>query len=149
PDPSRVAAVVRRVALALDYAHRHGIIHRDLKPANILLDDADRPKVVDFGLARRERDVTLTQTGMSLGTPAYMSPEQVEGGPVTPGTDVYALGVILYELLTGRLPFGGSNTAQLAYRIVHTDPPPPSSHRPDVPPRLEAICLKALAKAPG
>ncbi|MCI0461477.1 MAG: protein kinase [Gemmataceae bacterium] len=146
-EQRRVAALVRQVALALEVAHRQGVIHRDLKPANIMLDDRDQPKVVDFGLARREQDPSLTRTGMALGTPAYMSPEQVNAQPTTPSTDIYSLGVILYELVAGRPPFTGTSWSQFVYQIVHQAPVPPSVHRPGLDPRLEAICLKAIAKA--
>jgi serine/threonine protein kinase len=144
-DQRRAADLIRQVALALAEAHRQGIIHRDLKPGNIMLDDRGRPKVVDFGLARREQDPTLTGHGIVVGTPAYMSPEQVSGQPVTAAADIYSLGVILYQLLTGRLPFEGSVT-QLTYLIAHQQAPSPSLFRPDLDLRLEVICRKALAK---
>jgi CHAT domain-containing protein/tetratricopeptide (TPR) repeat protein/predicted Ser/Thr protein kinase len=145
-EPRRAADLVRRVALALEAAHRQGVIHRDLKPSNIMLNDADRPTVVDFGLARREQDPALTQTGVVVGTPLYMSPEQISGGSVDCGTDIYCLGVILYEMLTGRRPFAGVNQSQLTYHIVHVPPAAPRTCRPDLDPRLEAICLRASAK---
>ncbi len=141
------ADLLRRVALAVAEAHRQGVIHRDLKPANIMIDERGQPKVVDFGLARREQDITLTGHGIVMGTPAYMSPEQVSGRPVSPATDVYSLGVILYQMLTGRLPFQGTLT-QLTYLIVHQEPEPPSNLRSDLDPRLETICRKAMAKDP-
>jgi hypothetical protein len=147
-NPAWAAGLVYRVAQALEAAHRQGVIHRDLKPANIMLDERDQPRVVDFGLARREQDGPLTQPGTVLGTPAYMSPEQVEGKPVDPRTDIYSLGVILYELLTGRRPFAGPTFSQLMYQIVHGDLLPPSTHRLDLDPCLEAVCLKALARSP-
>jgi predicted Ser/Thr protein kinase len=143
----RAAELVRQVARALEAAHHQGVIHRDLKPANIMLDEHDRPKVVDFGLARREQDPVLTRAGTAVGTPAYMSPEQVQTGTVNASTDIYSLGVILYQLLAGRLPFPGPTWSQFVYQIVHRAPEPPSAHRPDLDPRLEAICLKAMAKA--
>jgi WD40 repeat protein/serine/threonine protein kinase len=145
------AALVRTVALAIAEAHKHGIIHRDLKPGNILVDKRGQPIVMDFGLARwlnaDKDDVRLTKTGAILGAPVYMSPEQVYGDVehMGPACDVYSLGVILYELLTARLPFEGGTTAVLAKTLIQA-PTPPSKHRPDLDPRLEAICLKALAK---
>lgn len=145
-EPRRAAELVRQVALALDAAHRAGVVHRDLKPANIMLGTDGRPRVVDFGVARRAGDSTLTQAGATVGTPAYMSPEQIQGEPVGPASDVYSLGVILYELLTGRLPFNGQNLAQLTYQIVHGKTPPPSQYRPDLDPALESICLTAMAR---
>jgi predicted Ser/Thr protein kinase len=153
PVPVREAVeVVRKLALALDVAHRQGVIHRDLKPANVLIDERGEPVLMDFGLARRD-DVlggALTQEGDLMGTPAYMPPEQVAGEVkhVGPHSDVYSLGMVLYELLAGTLPFQGdllSLTAQIAL-----DPPaPPSRHRPGLPPRLDAVCLKALQKKPA
>jgi hypothetical protein len=148
--PERQAmSLVRQLAAALRAAHERGIVHRDLKPSNILINSRGEPVILDFGLARRLRHdgVRLTQCGQPLGTPAYMSPEQVAGavGLMGPGCDIYALGVILYQLLTGRLPFEGSVT-EVLIQIVGQPPAPPSKHRPDLDPRLDAICLKALRK---
>jgi predicted Ser/Thr protein kinase len=142
------AALVRKLALAMHEAHKHGVIHRDLKPSNVMVTKKEEPVIMDFGLARRaQEDARLTRSGAILGTPAYMSPEQVGGdaGAVGPATDVYSLGVILYELLTGQLPFRGPVTAVLA-RIMTEEPPPPRSLRADLDPALEAICQKAMAK---
>jgi hypothetical protein len=149
----RAALLVRQLALALQEAHDHGIIHRDLKPANVMLNRKGQPVIMDFGLARRTLrpdDARLTQSGAILGTPAYMPPEQVNGDlkAMGPGCDIYSLGVILYELITGRLPFGGPFGTLMA-SILHDEPPPPSRFRPDLDCGLEAICLKALAKQPG
>src|SRR5947209_7781975 len=125
-DPHQAAEIVRRTALALEEAHTRGVIHRDLKPSNIMLTPRGEPVVMDFGLARRNApgDVRLTQSGTVMGTPAYMSPEQVEGdvAALGPATDIYSLGVILYELLTGRVPFQGS-LGQVMAQIL-TQPPP-------------------------
>ncbi|OAI41667.1 hypothetical protein AYO40_02725 [Planctomycetaceae bacterium SCGC AG-212-D15] len=142
-----VASLVRKLAIALHEAHKKGVIHRDLKPANIMVNERKEPVIMDFGLARRlnKDDVRLTGAGAILGTPAYMSPEQVKSETLGPTTDVYSLGVILYELLTGRLPFEGPVTAVLA-AIMTEDPPPPSSLRANIDPALEAICLKAMAR---
>jgi hypothetical protein len=147
--PRRAAELVRQVALAMEAAHGAGVVHRDLKPANILLDEHDRPRVVDFGLARRAHDPALTRAGTPLGTPAYMSPEQVRGAPTDPRTDVYSLGVVLYELLTGRLPFPTRDVCRLLYQIVHEEPPAPSAHRPGLDPALEAVCRRAMARDPA
>jgi tetratricopeptide (TPR) repeat protein len=145
-DPRWSAELVRRVAVALEAVHERGIVHRDLKPANIMLRSSDQPCVVDFGLARREQDATITRAGTVVGTPAYMSPEQVEGHPITRATDVYSLGVILYQLLTGKVPFTGENLVQVTYKIVNGELTPPSQHRPDSDPALEEICLWAMTR---
>jgi Protein kinase domain len=150
PLPEQQAAsLVRQLSVAVRAAHERGIIHRDLKPSNIMINQQGEPVILDFGLARRlhHDGVRLTQHGQPLGTPAYMSPEQVVGAVhlMGPGCDVYALGVILYQLLTGRLPFKGSVTEVLGQIIAH-QPEPPSKLRPGLDPRLEAICLKALSK---
>jgi class 3 adenylate cyclase/tetratricopeptide (TPR) repeat protein len=151
-QPRRTAELIRTLALALDRAHAEGIIHRDLKPANVMLTPEGEPVVMDFGLARQVRhgpDANLSSSGTVLGTPAYMPPEQALGDTdaIGPASDVYSLGVVLYELLTGRVPFEGAVTSILV-RVVHDEPPPPRSLRPDVDPGLEAICLRAMAKKP-
>jgi hypothetical protein len=145
-EPRRAADLVRRIALAMDAAHRQGVLHRDLKPANIVLDDDGRPTVVDFGLARRHQDPSLTHAGTTLGTPLYMSPEQAAGASASRASDVYSLGVVLYQLLTGRLPFTGGSADTVLARILHGEPPPPSAHCPGLDPRLEGICRKAMAR---
>jgi hypothetical protein len=140
----RAVELVRTLALALQEAHDRGVIHRDLKPSNILLNQRGEPVIVDFGLARRLHpgDARLTRVGQPLGTPAYMSPEQVVGaaGRMGSGCDVYGLGVVLYQLLTGRLPFEGPVEDVLGH-IVSRPPPPPSSHCPGLDPQLDAVCL--------
>jgi len=150
PLPERqVAAVVRKLALALQEAHEHGIIHRDLKPSNIMIDRRHEPVIMDFGLARCAEGPQShrTQTGTLLGTPAYMSPEQVLGQPdqIGPQADVYGLGVILYELLAGCVPFEGPPAAVIG-QILVAEPPSPQEFRSDLDPTLVAICRKAMAK---
>jgi serine/threonine protein kinase len=151
--PSRqVAALVGKLAQAMQTAHDKKVVHRDLKPANVMIrtNGAKRePVIVDFGLARRDdpNDARLTRTGQVMGTLGYMAPEQIRGdlNEIGPACDIYAMGVILYELLTGQLPFRGTGLA-VAGQILTQDPLVPSVHRPDLDPRLEAICLKAMAK---
>jgi len=150
-QPERqVQIVIRKLALALQAAHDKGIIHRDLKPANIMVDAASEPIIMDFGLARQTLDESqthLTLQGDIVGTPAYMSPEQVEGQVATigPPADQYSLGVILYEMLTGQVPFRGTIPSILG-QILTKEPPPPSQLRAGVDPRLEAVCLKMMQK---
>jgi serine/threonine protein kinase len=150
--PRQVAVTIRKIAQALEVAHRAGVVHRDLKPANILIDADGEPIVMDFGLARQppgEKQARLTQEGMILGTPSYMSPEQVrcEQSRVGPASDVYSLGVIFFELLTGRLPFGGPMISMLMDVANDAKSPPRLLDlRTDIDPELEAICLRMLAK---
>src|SRR5579883_2146728 len=146
----RVAIMVRKLAQALEEAHYNGVVHRDLKPSNIMVNARGDVIIMDFGLvwhigAKSER---LTRVGLVVGTPMYMSPEQASGKEETigPGCDIYSLGVIMYELLTGRVPFEGPEAFVLG-QVLFVEPPPPSRYRPDIDPRLEAICMKAMAKS--
>jgi tetratricopeptide (TPR) repeat protein len=150
-DFAASARLVAIIAEAVHHAHQRGILHRDLKPANILLDEDGKPHVTDFGLARRiENDSELTQSGMPMGTPSYMSPEQARGerGAITTATDVYGLGSILYALLTGQAPFAGSSLAETLDRVRGEPARPPSRLNGRVPRDLEIICLKCLEKDP-
>ncbi|HEV3166333.1 MAG TPA: serine/threonine-protein kinase, partial [Isosphaeraceae bacterium] len=152
PRPARAAAsLVEVLARAIAEAHRRGIIHRDLKPANILLETDGHPKVADFGLAKfLDSDDRLTKTQMVLGSPSYMAPEQAEGHMqgISPATDVYSLGAILYELLTGRPPFQAATTLETLAQVKAAEPVPPSRLQPGLPRDLETICLTCLQKVP-
>ena len=136
-----------QAAEGLGRAHDSGIVHRDVKPANLMVTPEGRVKVLDFGLAKVE-DVRLTDAGTTLGTPAYMSPEQARGAPLDHRTDVWSLGVVLYEMLTGRLPFSGEHREQVLDAVRNADPTPPSRWT-SVPPDLEAVVLRALSRSPG
>lgn len=145
-----IALLIKQLADAVHYAHELGIVHRDLKPANVLMTSRGQPKVVDFGLAKRLDDSARvqTQTGAVLGTPSYMSPEQASGsGQVGPSSDLFSLGVILYQLLTDRLPFDGSSTVETLKLIAEREPISLIKIRSSIPRDLETICLKCLAKS--
>jgi serine/threonine protein kinase len=146
------AVLVAKLALAMKAAHEQGVIHRDLKPQNVAINKKGEPVILDFGLAKftDEGAPKLTKYGAILGTPSYMAPEQVSGdtAAIGPACDIYSLGIILYELLTGAVPFDGPPMAVLA-RILNNPPPPPRERRPDLDERLNTICLRALAKAPA
>jgi serine/threonine protein kinase len=151
--PPQAAELVRSLARAVQHAHEQNVVHRDLKPSNILLGADGTPKVTDFGLAKRldSESTAWTQDGAVLGTAGYMAPEQAGGQvhKVGPALDVYALGAILYELVTGRVPFQDSSWQQTVQQILHDEPVPPVQLRPEVPRDLETICLKCLEKEPG
>jgi serine/threonine-protein kinase len=141
-----VLGIVARVAGALDYAHRNNVVHRDIKPGNIMYDRAaDTVKVTDFGIARIA-DSSKTKTGMVLGTPSFMSPEQLAGRKIDGQSDLFSLGVTLYQLACGALPFQGESMAQLMFRITNEPPADPLAHNPALPDCLLAIINKALAK---
>jgi serine/threonine protein kinase len=151
-QPQRAAALVERIARAVQQAHEQNILHRDLKPGNILMRGPDDPVVADFGLAKMlDGDASLTKTGTVLGTPAYMAPEQLQGRnhDFGPETDVWALGVILHELLTGRRPFPGSTHEEVASTALTTEAIPPSQIEPSVPPELDIVVLRCLSRDPA
>ncbi|MGH9178387.1 MAG: Stk1 family PASTA domain-containing Ser/Thr kinase [Acidimicrobiales bacterium] len=143
----RAASIGADVAGALAFAHRNGVIHRDVKPGNVLLDVNDQVKVTDFGIARAANtQENLTQTGAVMGTATYFSPEQAQGYGVDPRSDVYSLGVVLYEMVTGKPPFAGDNPVTIAYKHVREQPVPPRQVNPAIPAAFESIVLQAMAK---
>ena len=146
-DYKTLCKLVIQVCEALDFAHERGIVHRDIKPANIMLLGDDRVKVMDFGIARFDQS-NMTQSGVALGTPNYISPEQLKGQPVDRRSDIFSLGVVFYELLTAQRPFKGDTISALIYSILHTNPAPPSELNLDVPRIFDKIVAKALAKDP-
>jgi hypothetical protein len=149
-QPRETARLLAKVARAVHHAHQHGLLHRDLKPANVLLDERGEPVVTDFGLARRvDHNAGMTQSGAVVGTPSYMSPEQAMGSKrLTTATDVYALGAILYECLTGRPPFREPTPLETVLAVLEREPEPPRAVERSVPRDLEQICLKCLARGP-
>jgi DNA-binding NarL/FixJ family response regulator/tRNA A-37 threonylcarbamoyl transferase component Bud32 len=148
-DPGSVAEIGAQIAAALDYAHQRQIIHRDIKPANIKVTPAGQVKIMDLGLALPREAKRVTAEGMIIGTPAYLSPEQAQGLPLDYRTDLYSLGVVLYEMATGQLPFSSDDIPALLMQHVRQNPTPPRAHAPDVPLALESVILKALEKNPA
>lgn len=142
----QVLDVTAQVALGLQYAHEHGIVHRDVKPSNIMLVRDGHAKITDFGIARMASSAVRTQTGMVLGSPKYMSPEQVMGKEIDQRSDIFSLGVMLYEMLTGHAPFDGENVNAIMYQTLNVIPAPPNSVNPAVPEMVNFIVAKALAK---
>ncbi len=147
--PERAAEVAAEISAALQFAHRHNLVHRDIKPHNVFITNLGQVKVMDFGIAREGDGGGMTQTGMVMGTPQYISPEQAQGLAVDGRSDIYSLGVVLYEMLTGRVPFDDPNPLTVTYRQVREDPIPPSVIDPEIPATLEAIVMKAMAKNPA
>src|SRR5215471_1592576 len=157
---SRVLEIIEAVASALHEAHSHGIIHRDIKPSNIMIDERGQVKVLDFGLAKQLNEsevqssepeaqtllVVHTRSGAMVGTPAYLSPEQAMGAHVDCRSDLFALGGVFYECVTGQPAFPGSSLIEIAANVIHVEPPAPSTVNPAVPPELDSLILKALAK---
>jgi serine/threonine protein kinase len=149
--PRRALEITADICSALDFSHRHQIIHRDIKPGNVMLTQTGQVKVMDFGIARAlaSEMSAMTQTSAVIGTAQYLSPEQARGEQVDARSDVYATGCVVFELLTGQPPFVGDNPVSVAYQHVREEPRPPSELNPDVPPAVDAIVLKALAKNPA
>src|SRR6476619_788973 len=148
PTPVRVAIdYTRQILSALEFAHRSGIVHRDIKPHNVVVAPDGRLKVTDFGIARSGSS-QMTEAGSIIGTAQYLSPEQARGAPVDPRSDIYSLGIVLYEMLTGKVPFTGDTPLEIAMKHLSTTPLPPSETRPEVPHELDSIVLRALAKNP-
>ena len=148
-EPDRALEIVAGAAAAAGAAHDLGIVHRDIKPGNILLDGDGRVKLADFGIASSGRSERLTATGAAIGSPHYISPEQASGGTTTPASDVYSLGIVLYELLTGKRPFDGENVTAVAIAQVEEEPEPPSTHIPELEAGVDGLVMKCLAKDPA
>ena len=146
---SEAVHIAEQVAEGLGYAHEHGVVHRDIKPSNIMLLPHEQVKIMDFGIARMRASDHKTSTGMVLGTPKYMSPEQVTGSAVDHRSDIFSLGVVLYEMLTRARLFSGEDTPQIFYNVVNVQPAPPSRLNPEVPPMLDFVLERALKKDPA
>jgi eukaryotic-like serine/threonine-protein kinase len=147
-SPELVTSVTVQILEALRFAHRRDVIHRDIKPQNIIVDNDGRVKVTDFGIARAGNAATMTEAGSILGTAHYFSPEQAQAKPVEAASDLYSLGVVMFEMVTGRLPFDGDNPVSIAMKHVHDQPPAPRNLNPLVPENLEAVIMRALGKRP-
>ncbi|RMD96220.1 MAG: serine/threonine protein kinase, partial [Calditrichaeota bacterium] len=147
--PARAISIVKQICKALQFAHSEGVVHRDIKPSNILIVGKEKIKVTDFGIAKVVNHLTLTQTGRVVGTPSYMAPEQIEGTEVDARADIFSLGVVFYELLTGVRPFVADSLASLAYKIVHVEPVPPSLVNLELFEIYDDIIGTAMAKDPG
>src|SRR5688500_17081852 len=146
--PELATDITIQVLRAAKFAHKRGVVHRDIKPHNVILDEEGRAKVTDFGIARAGAS-DMTETGSIMGTAQYLSPEQAQGQPVSPRSDLYSIGVMLYELLTGRVPFDAESPVTIALKHVSEEPAPPSQLNPAVSPALDGVVLRALEKEPA
>ena len=135
-----------QVAEGLAYAHEHGVVHRDIKPSNIMVLRGRHVKIADFGIARMESSLWRTQINKIIGSPLYMSPEQIQSHQIDPRSDIFSFGIVLYQMLTGRLPFNGDNVNSVWYQIINEEPPKPSLSNPEIPDMLDRIVAKCLAK---
>ena len=147
-DWKNAVPIVIQIGLALDYAHQNGIVHRDIKPQNILISRDRVAKITDFGIARAASSTTITMTGVQMGSVHYFSPEQARGGNVGPQSDIYSLGVSLFEMVTGRRPFDGDSNVAIAVKHLQETPPVASSLMPGIPSGLDAIINKCMQKSP-
>ncbi|MEE4272352.1 MAG: serine/threonine-protein kinase [Thermoanaerobaculales bacterium] len=149
-DPRTVVSILLQICEGLEFAHNRGIVHRDIKPSNIRVLEDGTVKIMDFGIAKSlEGGTKLTQTGIALGTAGYLAPEQIQGGTVDPRTDVFAFGVVAYELVTGKRPFQGASLSNVLYQILNDDPPDPLELAADCPPELREIVVTSMAKDPS
>jgi serine/threonine-protein kinase len=147
-DPKLAIHIALQILAAAKFAHAKGIVHRDIKPQNVMIDDEWNVKVTDFGIAHNPVDGDITQTGQMVGTAQYISPEQAQGKAVSNASDLYSMGVVLFEMLTGKVPFDGDSSVAIALQHINQPAPRPSSVKPGVPPVLDQITLKAMAKSP-
>src|SRR5690349_9655630 len=144
----QAVAIAEAVANGLSAAHRVGLVHRDIKPQNIIVGPGGQVKITDFGIAKSALSTAMTETGVTFGTADYISPEQARGQPANPRSDIYSLGVTLFEMLAGRLPFVGDSAISVAMQHVSEEPPPPRMFNPRIPPQLELLVLRTLSKDP-